>query len=55
MSVLIKGMNKPLRCDDGGNRCPLLDEWDNCKLQDCKDFETWEDQYEGCPIIQMSK
>ena len=55
MSVMIKGMDKPLQCDNNKYRCPLLDEYDNCKLQDCKDFETWEEQYAGCPLIQMSK
>jgi hypothetical protein len=52
---MIKGMDKPLKCDNNKYRCPLLDEYDNCKLQDWKDFETWEEQYAGCPLIQMLK
>ena len=58
MSVLIKGMKKPILCEHMENgkvhRCPLLDNEDCCKLQDCEDSWTWEDQYAGCPLVEVN-
>lgn len=55
MSVLIKNMDKPQKCmwmDEKHDvyYCPLLDNEDRCRLQDCKEEWTWDDQYAGCPI-----
>ena len=61
MGVLIKGMQKPKLCEwveskvhnFEVHRCPLLDGEDNCRLQDCKEFEYWEEQYTGCPLEEV--
>lgn len=50
MSVLIKGMEKPKSCTWWDGRCPLLGDDDDCKLQDCQEEWTWQDQYKGCPL-----
>ena len=50
MSVLIKGMKKPKSCTWWDGRCPLLGDDDDCKLQDCQEEWTWQDQYKGCPL-----
>lgn len=49
MSVLVKGMKKPNHCMS----CPMCNGDDDCVLQDCKDFGTWEDQMKGCPIVEL--
>jgi len=52
MSVLIKGMEKPKSCTWRDGRCPLLCD-DDCKLQDCQEEWTWQDQYKGCPLSDV--
>lgn len=50
MSVVIKGLKKPKECDSA---CPLCNEDDDCVLQKCETFNTWEEQYKGCPLIEV--
>ena len=56
MSVIVKGICKPINCincDSTYYRCPLLDYTDDCKLQDCDPDWSWEEQYKGCPLIEI--
>ena len=53
MSILIKGMEMPKSCIWRDGKCPLLGDDDNCKLQDCQEDWTWEDQYKGCPLSEV--
>lgn len=58
MSVIVKGMKMPGSCewmDDKYNvhRCPILGDDDDCKLQDCKEDWTWQEQYAGCPLVEL--
>lgn len=60
MSVIIKGMEMPPKCewlDENHNihRCSLLDDNDDCKLQNCDPYWSWYEQYEGCPLIEIPK
>ena len=60
MSVIIKGMEKPSNCvwideKGDGKRCPLLNIDDDCKVQRCTTRETWEEQMEDCPLIEIPK
>ena len=50
MSVVIKGLKKPKECDSA---CPLCNEDDDCVMQSTETFNTWEEQYEGCPLIAV--
>ena len=50
MSVLIKDMEMPKSCTWRDGRCPLLGDDNDCKLQDCQEWWTWQDQYKGCPL-----
>lgn len=50
MSVVIKGLKKPKVCYSD---CPLCNEDDDCVLQKCETFNTWEEQYKGCPLIAV--
>ena len=52
MSILINGMEMPKSCIWRDGKCPLLGDDDNCKLQDCQEDWTWEDQYKGCPLSE---
>ena len=52
MSILIKGMEMPKSCIWREGKCPLLGDDDDCKLQDCQEDWTWEDQYKGCPLSE---
>ena len=53
MSVIIKGMEMPKSCIWRDGMCPLLGDDDGCKLQDCQEEWTWEDQYKGCPLVEV--
>ena len=53
MSVIVKGICKPIDCDSTYYRCPFLDDTDDCKLQDCDPDWSWEEQYKGCPLIEI--
>ena len=61
MSVMIKWLSKPKSCEwvepnihnFGVHRCPLLGDEDDCKLQDCDAEWSWEDQMEGCPLVEI--
>ena len=55
MSKLIVEMEMPKFCiwrDDKNepHRCPLLNEDDNCVLQDSNIWMGWNEQYAHCPI-----
>ena len=52
MSVIVKDMEMPKSCIWRDGRCPLLGDDDGCKLQDCQEEWTWEDQYKGCPLSE---
>ena len=59
MSVIIKGMRKPPKCEWLDNernlqRCKLLID-DDCALQDCDDSWTWEELYARCPLDELSE
>ena len=53
MSVLIKDMEMPKSCLWRDGKCPLLGDDDGCKLQDCQEEWTWQDQYKGCPLSDV--
>lgn len=53
MSVIVRGIKKPNGCDNEQYRCPFLDDTDDCKLQDCDPDWSWEEQYKGCPLIEI--
>ena len=60
MSVIVKGMEMPKgSCEwigENGSlrRCKLLNGDDDCKMQEgvCADA-TWEEQFAGCPLIEI--
>lgn len=35
--------------------CPLRCEYDECLLQDCSTFNSWEDQLNGCPLVSYDR
>ena len=52
MSILIKGIEMPKNCLN----CPMCNGNDECVLQSEEDnalFETWEEQKDGCPIVEV--
>lgn len=49
MSVLIKDMELPKHCLD----CPMCDNNDDCTLQEGKRFDTWGEQMNSCPLIEI--
>lgn len=58
MSVIVKGIEKPPKCEwldenHDIHRCQLLDDDDNCKLQNCDPYWSWYEQYEGCPLVEI--
>lgn len=53
MSVIVKGICKPIECDSTYYRCQFLNDTDDCKLQDCDPDWSWEEQYKGCPLIEI--
>ena len=60
MSILIKDMGMPKSCvwmDELHNTysCPLLDSEDCCRLQECREEWTWEEQYDGCPLEELTE
>ena len=60
MSVIVKGMKMPqgscewVDAEGHLHRCKLLNGDDDCKMQEgiCADA-TWEDQFSGCPLIEL--
>ena len=55
MSVIVKGMKKPNRCESILHRCPMLDEYDDCKLQDVDKFWDFDEMYKHCPLVEIPK
>ncbi len=52
MSILIKGIEMPKNCLN----CPMCNGNDECVLQSEEDnalFETWEEQKDGCPLVEI--
>lgn len=49
MGVYIKSMETPKHCLD----CPMCDNNDDCTLQEGKRFDTWGEQMDGCPLIEI--
>ena len=60
MSVIVKGMKMPqgscewVDAEGHLHRCKLLNGDDDCKMQEgiCADA-TWEDQFSGCPLVEI--
>ena len=53
MSVLIKNMEMPENC----LKCPMCNSNDECVLQSEEDnalFKSWEEQKDGCPLVEVS-
>ena len=49
MGILIKGMEMPKSCLE----CPLLDNFMcKCKLHD-KEYRSWNEEYDHCPLTEL--
>lgn len=55
MSVIVKGISKPNKCDNGYRRCIFLDDYDDCKLQDCNEFWSFDEMYKRCPLTEIQE
>ena len=59
MSFIVKGKYKPQQCQKWQNsrykRCWFLDDNDNCTLQKGVHGRSWEEQYAGCPILNIKR
>jgi len=57
VSVIVKGMQKPRKCfeiiDGQCKYCPFVNTDDDCILQRDKCYGTWEEQYAGCPLVEL--
>ena len=58
MSIIIPNMDKPKSCHPEKGRskryCPFVNDECDCTLQEFI-WETWEQQYENCPLIEVKE
>lgn len=49
MGVYVKGMEMPKHCMN----CKFIDGYDDCKVQEWKDWDSWDEMKAGCPLVNV--